>query len=127
MEIRRKKQHVVAGIAMLAIGIACANPLPAREIGTVPTDVPAVKADASMPTDMPRSAIVCNAGTLNFRTDPGTANVVQNTYPDGTAVTLLDALQTTPDGALWQKTDLGWANSRFLCVLPAGDFPNTNS
>ena len=49
MEIRRKKQHVVAGIIMLAIGIACANPLPTRDFGMTPTTVPAAKTDASVP------------------------------------------------------------------------------
>ena len=65
METRRKKQYLVAGMMILATGIACANPLPTRVSGTVPTieesmPIGASRSISPMPPDPTRwQAVPC--------------------------------------------------------------------
>jgi len=116
MEIRRKKQYLVAGILTLAVGIACANPLPTRTTGTVAPEAKTVPTDATMPTDMPQYALVCMAGSLNFRSAPGTDQLVEYVFPDGTLVRVMDETKSLPDGSTWRLTEYGWSNERYLCL-----------
>jgi len=57
MEIRRKKQYLVAGILTLAVGIACANPLPIRTGGAPTAETEAMPTYARIPTNVPQSDI----------------------------------------------------------------------
>jgi len=116
MESRRKKQYLVAGIMVLAAGIACANPLPTRTTGITPTEAEAVLTHVTFPTDVPQYAIVCMAGSLNFRAAPGTDEKVDFVFPDGTLVEVMNATETAQDGALWRLTEFGWVNTRYLCL-----------
>jgi hypothetical protein len=65
MANRSKKRQVVAIIAMCIVSIACANPLPTRVSGTVPTveestSVGANRAISPMPPDPTRwQAVPC--------------------------------------------------------------------
>lgn len=67
-------------------------------------------------TPSPQYALVCMAGTLNFRSRPGTDKTVEYTFLDGTLVQVMDDTETTQDGAEWRQTEYGWVNSRFLCL-----------
>ena len=99
--------------------MACGQQVPPNPLAT-PVSTLANTLQPANTGEITHKATVCGSGGLNFRTDPGTDNLVQNTYPDGTPVTLLDATQTTPDGAVWQSTEFGWVNAKYLCF---GDFP----
>jgi len=68
------------------------------------------------PTTSTRHALVCMAGTLNFRNGAGTDQPVIASHPDGYAVDVLAGEKVTDDGAVWRETSEGWANQRFLCM-----------
>jgi len=116
MAYRSKKRQVVAMLAMLAVGIACANPLPTRTNGTAAPEAKTVPTDATMPTDMPQYALVCMAGSLNFRSAPGTDQLVEYVFPDGTLVIVFEDTESLPDGSTWRRTEFGWSNERYLCM-----------
>jgi len=116
MAYRSKKRQVVAMVAMVAVGIACANPLPTRTLGTVAPEAKTVPTDATMPTAVPQYALVCMAGSLNFRSAPGTDQLVEYVFPDGQLVQVFKDMRSLPDGSTWRRTEYGWSNERYLCL-----------
>jgi len=99
-------------LIMLTISVlACSTQTP-QSVGINP----AVK--SSLPTIQPEPqyALVCMAGSLNFRSAPGTDQLVEYVFPDGQLVEVMDETETTQDGAEWRLTEYGWVNSRFLCL-----------
>jgi hypothetical protein len=69
MATRYKEQHLVAGIALLLAGIACANPLPQRQVVALATASPAMPTPAETAT---ACQYVVTAETLNVRKCAGT-------------------------------------------------------
>ena len=68
------------------------------------------------PTASPRHALVCMAGTLNFRNGAGTDQAVIASHSDGYAVDVFEGVTITDDGAKWKRTSEGWVNQRYLCM-----------
>lgn len=56
MESRRKKQYLVAGIMVIAVGMACVVPLPTREPGTPINEAAPLATSATGAEIMPSDA-----------------------------------------------------------------------
>jgi len=97
-------------LIMLAMSVLACRIQTPKQVETTHS----VKAVISTPT--PQYALVCMAGSLNFRAAPGTDEKVDFVFPDGTLVEVMDATETAQDGALWRLTEFGWANARYLCL-----------
>jgi len=101
------KNLLLATCSLLALTLACSFQ---RQVETTHS----VRAVISTPA--PQYAIVCMAGSLNFRSAPGTDEKVDFVFPDGTLIEVMDDTETAQDGALWRLTEFGWANARYLCL-----------
>lgn len=104
----------------LIYAVACIS-LSVIACGMQVQPAPVVKASDHLPvkvataTNTPRHALVCMAGTLNFRIDAGTDKPVIASHPDGYEIDVLAGKKVTEDGAIWLETSEGWANRRYIC------------
>lgn len=103
------KKCLLAICSLLVLMLACSFQPQKVEV------YPAAK--ASVPTvTIPHYALVCMAGTLNFRSRPGTDKEVEFTFPDGTLVQVFEDTESLPDGSTWRLTQYGYVNARYLCL-----------
>ena len=113
MATGHQKQYVVAGIALVVLGIACANPLPQREVVSNATAMPTVPEYAT-PYPTPCLAVV-TAEHLNLRNCPGTYCGVVKEQPqlkqgDRVLVTKYQAEWVQ----VWTGEELGWVHEDYI-------------
>lgn len=95
------------------------SPTPTLTPSLTPTDT------SIPPTATPQTATVIDAGTLGLRLreSPSVEGNLIDYLPDGTVVTLLDEITTTPDGIEWRRVidpqgREGWVATLYIRINP---------